>query len=98
MSDWRNKNRDGWIARLNLILLRISERAHIKGGVWGSNKVSKSKDINELHIELMYPFEEIIQATGKTMGLKLTGAFKTFEDFALENAKKAGVSKLAVER
>ena len=43
----------------------------------------KTKEINSIHTELWHPLEDIIWATGKVMGLQLTGMFKTCENCAL---------------
>ena len=43
----------------------------------------------------MHSLEEITWATGKAMGLKLTGTFEPCKACALEMDKKFGVSKIA---
>ena len=50
------------------------------------------KDINVLHAELGLPSKVITHATGRAMGLYLTGTFKPCEDCA----QKGCVSKKAV--
>ena len=61
-------------------------------------KFQESKEIFEWHVELGHPFDVIMQATGKAMGLKLTSVFNHCKYFALGNAKKNGASNLDVER
>ena len=53
-------------------------------------------DIRELYTERGHPSEDITWATGKAMGLQLTGMFKPCKDCALTEAKKNGMSKMAL--
>ena len=53
-------------------------------------------EINDLLIKLGHPLEDIIWAMGKAIGLQLTCIFKSCKDRALGDAKKMGVSKMAV--
>ena len=50
-----------------------------------------------LHTKLVHPSEAITCATGRAMGLHLSGMFKPCEDCALGRAKKGCMSKKAVE-
>ena len=63
--------------------------------VIGSAK--QNKDINVLYAVISHPSKVITQATGRVMGLNLTGILKSCKDFALGNAKKGCVSKKTVE-
>ena len=53
---------------------------------------TKRKDINDLWRELGHPLEDITQALGKAMGLKLPGALKSCKACTLGKAKRPGVS------
>ena len=52
--------------------------------------------MNNLRNELGHPFEDINQATGNAMGLKVTVTFHACNSFILGKTKRAGGSKLAV--
>ena len=54
--------------------------------------------MNKLHVELGHTLEAIIWATRKATDVNLTGIFKACEDCILGKARKAGISKLAIER
>ena len=49
--------------------------------------------MNFLYAEIGHPLEVITNATGRAMGLHLTGTFEPFEDCALGNVKKSVISK-----
>ena len=57
---------------------------------------TKSKDINELQIEQRHFLDEIMQAMGEAVHLKLAGVFQTCKGHALGKAKKVGVNKTVV--
>ena len=57
-----------------------------------SNELRR-KDINDLHIELWHPLEEITQALRMTMSLQLTDILEPCKACTLEKAKEARVSK-----
>ena len=53
-----------------------------------TEKMQKSKNINELHVELDCYSVVIAEAMGKAMNVRMTSTFKPCEDCALENARK----------
>ena len=60
-------------------------------------KELKRKDNNNLHTEQGHPLEDLTWATGKAIGLQLTGTFKPTKACILGKAQKAQVSKIAVQ-
>ena len=57
------------------------------------SKEKTAKYIDNLHSELDYPWEEITEAIGKVMGVKLINTFRVCKACALGKAKKDGVGK-----
>ena len=87
------------MTRVDLFGERIGEKDHFsKKESEVPNMFQKSKDINKPNIKFGHPSVDITQAEGKAMGLILISVFTNCEDGALGKAKKAGGSKLAVER
>ena len=74
MPDWRIKNKDDLVSRVNYICKKICEEAHApKKKSEVPNKFSRSKHVNKLQNELVHTSAEIIQAAGRAKGLKLIG-------------------------
>ena len=59
----------------------------------GVVKHSKQKDVNEFYRELGHPGEDVTRATGKHMGLTITGTFTPYEDCGIAKAKQAKMNK-----
>ena len=57
----------------------------------------QKKHINILHAELGHPSKVITHATGRAMGLNLTGRFNHHKDFALEKAKESNICKKSIK-
>ena len=64
----------------------------------GSLAQPQRNDIDVLHLELGHPLEVFTHATGRAMGLNLTGTFQPSEDYALVKAKKSAIRKKAIEQ
>ena len=56
----------------------------------------KKKGHNDLHNELGHLLEKITRAMRKTVGLMVTGMFKTYEDCDLEKVKNVALNEKAV--
>ena len=88
--DCRCKTRDGWIAGIE-VLPCSGEVAKLSSD--GVVKHSKRKNVNEFHRELGHPGEDVTRATGKHMGLTITGNFTPCEDCGVAKAKQAKMNK-----
>ena len=66
------KIHDGWVAKVEFLHEISPEQAHLAK----STIQPKQKDINILHADLGYPLQVITHATGRAIGLHLTGPFK----------------------
>ena len=87
--DCQIKNRDGWVTGVDFSHKVNDERAV-------SATALTKRNVNGLHVELSHPSETIMQATTKTLGIKVTGTFKPCEDCTLGKVKPCTVSKKTV--
>ena len=54
---------------------------------------SKRKDMNDLHNEVLHPFDEIIRAVETAIGLQMTSTVKTCRECALAKQKRVTLNK-----
>ena len=87
--DCQIKTCNGWVAEVDFLDKANNERAV-------SATTLPKKNINNIHVDLGYPSENITQATTKALGIQVTGTFKPCEECALGKAKQSAVSKKAV--
>ena len=80
VSDHQIKTRDGWVTRVNFLQASINEKAV-------SARALPTRDINDLHIELVHPSEAIMRSTARHLSIQVTSTFKPCEDCALGKAK-----------
>ena len=75
------KAHDSWVAGVKFLWETSHKRAQL-------SKFSTKRDITNIHAELSYPSEVLIHATGRKMGIHLTGTFEPHEDCAIGKAKR----------
>ena len=87
--DCQIKTHDGWVARVELICETCYKKVQLA-------RSSNKKDINVLDVKLGHPSEILAHATGRAMGLHLTGMFKPCESCTLGKAKMGNVRKKTI--
>ena len=75
---------DGFVAKVEVVCEQKSNRAHMV------TKLKKINDLSNLHNELGHPLEEVTEATGMAMVLKVTGTFEYLKLVPLGKFERLG--------